>query len=70
MKAGDTVKVNFPGHALHGKRVKIEHIDPRVNLYPDDSDKVMLVEIIFVSHPSIPEVIGMGRGHLRPCVKF
>lgn len=56
--------VNFPGHALHGKRVQIERVDPAFNLAPDDTAPV-LAEVVFVSHPSVPQPIGLGRERLR-----
>lgn len=65
MKPGDTATVNFPGNALHGKRVTIDSIFPAFDIAHPECPERMLVEMIFVAHPSLPQPVGIGRERLR-----
>lgn len=60
MKAGDVVRVDFPGHVAHGQRVRVVEIDPAFNLAPEGAEPVY-AEIIFIKHPSWAEPAGVGR---------
>jgi hypothetical protein len=60
IKPGDTVRLNFPGHAGHGRNVVVMRIDPQFNIAPEDAPPC-LSEVIFVQHLSWPDAIGVGR---------
>ena len=61
MIAGDTARVRQPGHYLHGKIVRIARIDPAFDLAHPDCPERMICEVIFVTHLSLPEPIGLWR---------
>lgn len=64
MIPGDIVRVSLPGHVLHNKQARIVSVDPAFDLAHPDSAERMLAEVIFVSHPSLPQPIGIGRENL------
>ncbi len=49
MRVGDIVAIDFSGHVLHGKRVRVEAIEPEFDIAHPDCDRRMIVEMIFVS---------------------
>jgi hypothetical protein len=65
LSPGDTVTVNFPGNGLHGKRVRVERIDPALDLAHPDCPERLLCEMLWVSHPTLPWTIGLSRERIR-----
>ncbi len=64
MNPGDIATINFPGHKLHGKKVRIESIET-LDLAHRDCPEVLIAEVIFYSHPSISGVWGIDRERLK-----
>ena len=65
LAVGDIVRVDFPGNGLHGQRVRVERVKPEFDIaHPDCPEGPMIVEVIFISHPSLPEPVGIGRSHI------
>ncbi len=60
IKPGDIVRLNFKGHAGHGRKVTVVKVDPAFNIAPDDAPP-FLSEVIFVQHENWPDAIGVGR---------
>jgi len=65
LNPGDTVVVNFPGNGLHGKRVRVERIDPALDLAHPDCPERLLCEMLWVSHPTLAWTIGLSRERIR-----
>ena len=64
MNPGDLAMIDFPGHVLHGARVRIERIEPKFDLAHEDCDERMFAEVVFYSRPGLPGVWGIGRERL------
>ena len=58
-----TALVNCPGHAAHGRRVRVVRIDPAFNLAHDQAAP-LYAEIAFISWPGQREPVGIGRKRL------
>ena len=65
---GAIVRVDFPGHSLHGQRVRIDRIVPDFNIAHEDGDP-LLCEMIFIMHPSLPGPVGIHRARLGGTVE-
>jgi hypothetical protein len=65
MIPGDTAVVNFAGNPLHGKRVRIERIDPAMDIAHPDCAERLICPMAFISHPSLPQPVGINAGQLR-----
>lgn len=66
---GDTAVIDFPGHELHGQRVRIERIEPEFDIAPEGSDEPCIVEMIFYSRPSLHGIWGIGRERIGGTVE-
>jgi hypothetical protein len=65
MKPGDTAIVAFPGNGLHGKRVRIERAPEAVDIAHPDCAERLVCMLAFISHPSLPQPVGISPAHLR-----
>lgn len=63
MIPGDVVRIDFPGHALHGKAAEVVEFYPAFNLAPSDDDP-LLAPLVIVRHPSLPEPFGIGLSRI------
>lgn len=61
---GDIVMVDHPGNPLHGQRVRVVRIDPEMNIAHPACPEQMIVEMIFIDHPTLPEPVGIGTERL------
>jgi hypothetical protein len=61
---GQLVVVDFPGNPLHGQRVLVNRIEPALDIAHPDCPERMLVEMVFIMHPSLPQPIGIGPERL------
>ncbi len=56
--------VDWPQNHLHGQRVRIDRIDPALDIAHPDSLERMVVEMVFITHPSLPQPVGIGPERL------
>jgi hypothetical protein len=63
MTPGDTVRIDFPSHAAHGKSARVVSFDPAFNLAPDDAEP-LLSPVVFVRWDGQREPIGLGLSHI------
>ena len=69
MNPGDVALVDWPGHGLHNQRVRIERIDPECDIAHPSSPERMVVEMVFIAHPSLPGPVGIGPERLAGTVQ-
>ncbi len=64
MNPGDIMLVDWPQNHLHNQRVRIDRIDPEMDIAHPDSPERIICEMIFIAHPSLPQSVGIGRERL------
>lgn len=64
MNPGDVALVDWPGNGLHNQRIRIERIDPAMDIAHPDCPERMVCEMVFIAHPSLPQPIGIGPERL------
>ncbi len=64
MKPGDIMLVDWPQNGLHNQKVRIERIDSAVDIAHPDCPERMIVELAFISHPTLPKPVGIGLERL------
>jgi hypothetical protein len=69
MKPGDSVRVDFPGHALHGRTVEIIDVLPDFDLAVADDAEPLLTTLVMVRHTGLPQPIGIGLSHIGGTVE-
>jgi hypothetical protein len=64
MKPGQSAIVDFPGHPWHGKRVRVDSVQPAFNL-AHDGDEPILGPVIFVQRKRTDEPVGFPLERLQ-----